>query len=544
MHLQPVLILGVGAILGAVLCIVAAFIVIPDVNDISTTNTIAARVAFGEFLNTNIVIGLFSAAQSALITMSSSLLLSRWSWLAFRTIDTASAPLSTLDIPAKNVLQAMSTVWFNPFSSATGLSVVLFATMLVSSFERVFLLQYVVTGEAVYFGNVTFNVTDTSAFQRARLPLYPLSDSGVASLEYGLLPAAKQAAVRGVTDVVDSPCVQDPVKKGWVCGSRELNATAPLINCPFQDCYQRIDDFADYSVECNAPTEITKAPIGVNGRPVWLQSLLPRPYSASGPNLLGFSWIVTRAYNATVRAPETGFQLNCTFFPAWTRRDETKLAGTVAKTVYRNYNKLDAGRSLNFTADNPKSFLEVPEQYAALPTVVIGYLHIALRESFNGTCNGYYEDKVNPGSCQSLLMSLPLLSKPVLTREDVAGVRAEMDFVSDRILRHAKSLTMEKNNTIACTQCVTKPIVATNRVPVLAIIVGVNVVVIVMGVASILVVYVGGAKDAAVTAVNVLMLSQNKIVRDRIQEMNVDRSLEFANVDGKDKAVDMRAGTP
>ncbi|KAJ3070898.1 hypothetical protein HDU99_002555 [Rhizoclosmatium hyalinum] len=498
------------AIIGALGVIIAVVFLIPEVGNFR--NSAAREVAFGEFtyfkINISTLFSLISTVESSLLTVAGGLLLNRWAWCAFSKSKATFPPLSSLDIPAKNMMQALYTIWYNPASSSTALALIMFFVIALSSVERIVLSSFVSTSNDTsanvdtFYGQETFMYTDTNIILEPFLPLIS-SDQSATSLTL----SSQSLAVKILGEMTDSGrnsvCrLQNDI---WTCQAPG-DEVAPLISCSFYDCTTSFTDYADFKMTFNTPTKTIM-------RQNWLESTI-----TLDTNLGTILWSINRVNNRTRFNPysnNTGTRFDCTFTLAKSKRVESFKSGMLRKTFIETY--------------QPKIGLNFNQR--ELPIQVVGFLYLSLQNLFNGTCLGLPESGADPLYCTKMFGSLPQIISPEIENTD--GMRAEMNYVVERLLRHLKANAMPMNQTVTCTDCVKKPILAVQngKLRTLFIFVFVvNGIVIIMAIAAIIFAKVGGM-DESVTVASVLQfLGRDVNIVKHTEKIVTDKNLQYVRI--------------
>ncbi|EQC26105.1 hypothetical protein SDRG_16055 [Saprolegnia diclina VS20] len=371
-------------------------------------------------------------------------------------------PLAAVDIANKDPIQASVQCLRAPGSAASGLAVLLFASMLATVLDNVVFQWEQSSMLSLSPFTAAIRVRDTSALAPGFFPLVDGSGSG--DLYAAQTPLTAWAFSAGISAVatMNKACLP-----GLGCGLTNGNATHPLLACDASSVSCTAKDipiFGGYTIDCaSSPPRKDPAAYAVTSLvdfsydPSAFSMRESVPSALSPPSL----W-----WNLTLQRPGSVQAVGCKVVPAWTVRAENSSTGCLTERVVYAYNAtLSSAKIRALQADDPRAFVV----QNGLPFVFhqFGYAANFLTWFFNTTCrmgdtgghgvtgsSALYCDEASGLPVLTSVKHALSINTPTAGIESAAFLAQEMTYVLEMLYRPIwAAQTLQAGNTIACDKC-------------------------------------------------------------------------------------------
>ncbi|KAJ3247529.1 hypothetical protein HDU78_003942 [Chytriomyces hyalinus] len=399
-------------------------------------------------INVNILLAIFVTLQGFLLALAALSLLSQTTWLI---LSRSKAPLNIIDAALRNYPQAFYLFFKQPFKNSSAVVLLVFLPLIIDAVQHATVQTLIVQGVAANLGTAHYYHTNTSMFKLQYEPLLS-SDGGIAT---GFSQIAAAAAANGLSAVANACSNQTRL-----CGTELTNSTTSLISCDSEvDCAQEINSYHDFDMKCIG----SEAMGSLQGETrEWLNSTVSKQSFQISAGDVGTTlvWVlrrVTPKYGADGNrtSPTLVATVQCQISGAWVKRVESKLRGTLSKTVVRRYDSAESASAANTTNVDPLSNLR--GKYMSHLSSTMGYLDLALRGKVSGTCAGLMDSSAAPYFCGSSLHLMSWASDPSRVENNVAMLEQEMRFTVEMIMKHLFINVMPTtSSSFPCKACSTR----------------------------------------------------------------------------------------
>ncbi|KAJ3247528.1 hypothetical protein HDU78_003941 [Chytriomyces hyalinus] len=431
-------------LLGAVAVGLLVALMVPLSQDGSGMNVVKESILFSTArigtinISLSVLLAMLVTMQGFLLTIASLSLLSQTVWLILAR---SKAPLNVIDAALRNYPQSFFLLMKQPFKSSTAVVILVFLPIILDTVQHSTVQTLVMRGVAKKQGSIMYRRYNTSLM----IPGY----DNILARRGGVITGL--ASTGAVTADIAVSALRNCRSDTSSCGSAETNADTSLIMCDsVLDCTQEVNSYHDFDMACTR--NITEAAYpGVNG--TWLNSTVSsRKFPISGKDVgTTVNWTIQRFFislnevgNQTTAALQATLQ--CRISSAWVTRVESKLGGTLNKTVIRRYDSAESVSKENASDVDSISGLRNLSQVALLSTIM-EYLEFALKERLSGTCTG------DPVDCENRLHMMPVTSELNLERLGVAMIEEEMGFAVEMLMKYMFLKFMPLGRVETCTAC-------------------------------------------------------------------------------------------
>ncbi|KAJ3227043.1 hypothetical protein HDU81_006957 [Chytriomyces hyalinus] len=285
-----------------------------------------------------------------------------------------------LDAALRNYPRTITLFFKQPFKKTTAVVLLALLPLVIDAVQHTIVQKLIVQGVVDNLGSIQYYYLNTSTIKPQYEPLLS-DDNGVAS---GFSPIAEISAENGLSSVANACSNQTRL-----CGSQLTNATASLIQCNSEvDCTQEITNCHDFDMTCTRNETLLVYPAIAYG---WLKSsvTIDRHLLSDYEYVAVLDWTVRRVapsytftHDNTIKTPVA--TVRCRIAGAWVKRVESKLRGTLRKTVVRRYDSSESASKQNTTNVDPLSNLK--GKYMLHTSSSMSYLGLALTQRVSGNC--------------------------------------------------------------------------------------------------------------------------------------------------------------
>ncbi|KAJ3233771.1 hypothetical protein HDU78_006235 [Chytriomyces hyalinus] len=396
-------------------------------------------------ISLNLMLAVFVTIQGFLITLAALSLLTQTTWMILAR---SKAPLTILDAALRNYPQTFSVLIKQPWNMTSAAVILVFLPVIIDAVQHATVQSLILQGVAQNTGTTYYKYLNTSVVKSQNEPIL----AGDANFIAGLSQITAYACSKGMSFV---PNACSNVTR--TCGTRTSNSTVALISCDSEvDCAAEVTSYHDFNMVCTSSETVVTVN---NSFYPWLNSTVS-PLDPEG-DVIVVDWTILRIdpryqqnENQTGKLPAA--VVRCKIESAWVARFESKLRGTLNKTVIRGYDSPESASEENTTKVDPLSDLLGKFQDSQVKTNML-YLGLALDRFVNSTCTGLMDSVNPPYRCDKSLDFMSWTSDPFRFEHDAAMIEQEMRFTVEMVMKYLFITVMPSANTTGtCRNCSTR----------------------------------------------------------------------------------------